>query len=142
MREKLADYNTVEDVVNLIRKSQRIVILTGAGISWVATRARAISHSYAADIIGVSCGIPDFRSRDGLYASLKETGEYDLDDPQQMYRPASHDSQGLPINLSLSGSTYNILERIQLVSYFYSLNIWCLAPADFAASVLVRAFLG
>ncbi|KZP30481.1 DHS-like NAD/FAD-binding domain-containing protein [Athelia psychrophila] len=66
MREKLTDYNTVADVVNLIRKSQRIVILTGAGIS-------------------VSCGIPDFRSRDGLYASLKETGEYDLDDPQQMF---------------------------------------------------------
>ena len=35
-------------------------------------------------ILGVSCGIPDFRSRDGLYASLKERGEYELDDPQQM----------------------------------------------------------
>ena len=34
---------------------------------------------------GVSCGIPDFRSRDGLYASLKDRNEYDLDDPQQMY---------------------------------------------------------
>jgi len=34
--------------------------------------------------LGVSCGIPDFRSRDGLYAKLKERGEYDLDDPQQM----------------------------------------------------------
>jgi NAD-dependent SIR2 family protein deacetylase len=34
---------------------------------------------------GVSCGIPDFRSRDGLYASLKDKEEYDLDDPQQMY---------------------------------------------------------
>jgi hypothetical protein len=33
---------------------------------------------------GVSCGIPDFRSRDGLYASLKERGEWELDDPQQM----------------------------------------------------------
>ncbi|KAF7983747.1 hypothetical protein HWV62_19721 [Athelia sp. TMB] len=66
MREKLPEYNTVEDVVNLIRKSTRVVVLTGAGIS-------------------VSCGIPDFRSRDGLYASLKETGEYDLDDPQQMF---------------------------------------------------------
>lgn len=35
--------------------------------------------------LGVSCGIPDFRSRDGLYASLKARGDYDLDDPQQMY---------------------------------------------------------
>lgn len=39
---------------------------------------------------GVSCGIPDFRSRDGLYASLKDHGEYDLDDPQQM---CGHDLQ-------------------------------------------------
>ncbi|KAJ3508716.1 hypothetical protein NLJ89_g5598 [Agrocybe chaxingu] len=65
-REKLFEYNTIEDAVELIRKSQRILILTGAGIS-------------------VSCGIPDFRSRDGLYASLKNKGEYDLDDPQQMF---------------------------------------------------------
>lgn len=36
-------------------------------------------------MLGVSCGIPDFRSRDGLYASLKKRSEYELDDPQQMY---------------------------------------------------------
>ncbi|KDR68003.1 hypothetical protein GALMADRAFT_79039, partial [Galerina marginata CBS 339.88] len=65
-RDKLAKYNTVSDAVDLIRKSGRILILTGAGIS-------------------VSCGIPDFRSRDGLYASLKTKGDYDLDDPQQMF---------------------------------------------------------
>ena len=35
--------------------------------------------------LGVSCGIPDFRSRNGLYASLQESGEYDLSDPQEMY---------------------------------------------------------
>jgi NAD+-dependent protein deacetylase SIR2 len=35
-------------------------------------------------VAGVSCGIPDFRSRDGLYATLKDRAEYDLDDPQQM----------------------------------------------------------
>ncbi|KAF4569852.1 NAD-dependent histone deacetylase sir2 [Pleurotus pulmonarius] len=63
LREKLPQYNTVDDAVKLIQSSRRIIILTGAGIS-------------------VSCGIPDFRSRDGLYASLKD---YDLDDPQQMF---------------------------------------------------------
>ncbi|KAG9223893.1 hypothetical protein CCMSSC00406_0004491 [Pleurotus cornucopiae] len=63
LREKLPQYNTVDDAVQLIQSSRRIIILTGAGIS-------------------VSCGIPDFRSRDGLYASLKD---YDLDDPQQMF---------------------------------------------------------
>ncbi|OBZ74072.1 NAD-dependent protein deacetylase hst1 [Grifola frondosa] len=65
-REKLPMYNTIDDAINLIRSSKRILILTGAGIS-------------------VSCGIPDFRSRNGLYATLQETGEYDLDDPQQMF---------------------------------------------------------
>lgn len=39
--------------------------------------------------LGVSCGIPDFRSRDGLYASLKNKGEYELDDPQQMSAPVT-----------------------------------------------------
>ncbi|KAJ7442252.1 DHS-like NAD/FAD-binding domain-containing protein, partial [Mycena latifolia] len=66
LRDKHPNYNTVEDAVRLIRDSRRILILTGAGIS-------------------VSCGIPDFRSRDGLYASLKQRGDYDLDDPQQMF---------------------------------------------------------
>ncbi|KAJ7760539.1 DHS-like NAD/FAD-binding domain-containing protein [Mycena metata] len=66
LRDKLPNFNTVEDAVRLIRESKRIIILTGAGIS-------------------VSCGIPDFRSRDGLYASLKLQGDYDLDDPQQMF---------------------------------------------------------
>ncbi|KAF7308536.1 Deacetylase sirtuin-type domain-containing protein [Mycena chlorophos] len=66
LRDKLPDYNTVEDAVRLIRDSRRILILTGAGIS-------------------VSCGIPDFRSQDGIYASLRQNGQYDLDDPQQMF---------------------------------------------------------
>ncbi|EIN09435.1 SIR2-domain-containing protein [Punctularia strigosozonata HHB-11173 SS5] len=64
-RDKLPAYNTVDDAVNLLRNSKRIIILTGAGIS-------------------VSCGIPDFRSENGLYAMLKQRGEYDLDDPQQI----------------------------------------------------------
>ncbi|KAI6167294.1 DHS-like NAD/FAD-binding domain-containing protein [Pisolithus thermaeus] len=66
LRERLLRYNTIEHAVSLIQRSRRIVILTGAGIS-------------------VSCGIPDFRSRNGLYASLKANGQYDLDDPQQMF---------------------------------------------------------
>jgi NAD-dependent SIR2 family protein deacetylase len=46
---------------------------------------RNIPRSFRPNFTGVSCGIPDFRSRDGLYASLKNKGEYALDDPQQMY---------------------------------------------------------
>ncbi|KAI0029549.1 DHS-like NAD/FAD-binding domain-containing protein, partial [Vararia minispora EC-137] len=66
LRERLTQYNTIDDAVRLIKSSKRILVLTGAGIS-------------------VSCGIPDFRSRNGLYAQLKETGQYDLDDPQEMF---------------------------------------------------------
>ncbi|KAI0048748.1 SIR2-domain-containing protein [Auriscalpium vulgare] len=65
-RVKLKEYNTIEDATYLIGTHRRILILTGAGIS-------------------VSCGIPDFRSQNGLYASLKNEGQYELDDPQQMF---------------------------------------------------------
>lgn len=64
-REKLEEYNTVDDAVELIRNSKRILILTGAGVS-------------------TSCGIPDFRSKDGLYARLKDEN-WPIDDPQEMF---------------------------------------------------------
>lgn len=33
LRERLSQYNTLQDVVNLITSSRRILVLTGAGIS-------------------------------------------------------------------------------------------------------------
>lgn len=45
--------------------AQNIIVLTGAGVS-------------------VSCGIPDFRSRDGIYARLAVEFP-DLPDPQAMF---------------------------------------------------------
>ncbi|KAJ2840467.1 NAD-dependent histone deacetylase sir2 [Coemansia sp. 'formosensis'] len=63
-RPKLPDVNTIEDVVALLRRSKRIMVLTGAGVS-------------------VSCGIPDFRSPTGIYTRLND--EFGLDDPQQMF---------------------------------------------------------
>ncbi|WFD33591.1 NAD-dependent histone deacetylase sir2 [Malassezia cuniculi] len=65
-RKKLPQYNTVDDVLELLRNSRRIVLLCGAGIS-------------------VSCGIPDFRSRDGIYAQLAADEKYELDDPSDMF---------------------------------------------------------
>ncbi|KAI9673809.1 MAG: NAD-dependent histone deacetylase sir2 [Trizodia sp. TS-e1964] len=63
-RAKLADINTIGDVVDLLKKCNNIVILTGAGIS-------------------TSLGIPDFRSKDvGLYAKLGKLG---LNDPQEVF---------------------------------------------------------
>lgn len=65
-REKLPQYNTISDALDLLSTRKRIMILSGAGIS-------------------VSCGIPDFRSKDGIYAILQSEGQYELDDPQDMF---------------------------------------------------------
>ncbi|KAG8688149.1 NAD-dependent histone deacetylase sir2 [Ceratobasidium sp. 395] len=65
-REKLSNVNTPDDVVALIKRSRKIIVLTGAGIS-------------------VSCGIPDFRSSSGIYAQINESNNYELEDPQQMF---------------------------------------------------------
>lgn len=63
-RLKLENYNSIEDAVDLLKKSKNIMVITGAGIS-------------------TSLGIPDFRSQDiGLYATLEELG---LEDPQQVF---------------------------------------------------------
>ncbi|XP_013411403.1 NAD-dependent protein deacetylase sirtuin-1 isoform X2 [Lingula anatina] len=64
-RKKLSHVNTMDDVVELIKRARNIIVLTGAGVS-------------------VSCGIPDFRSRNGIYARLSV--DYpDLPDPQAMF---------------------------------------------------------
>ncbi|KAI9312739.1 DHS-like NAD/FAD-binding domain-containing protein [Dichotomocladium elegans] len=62
-RQRLENVNTLEDVVDLLAKAHNVMIVTGAGVS-------------------VSCGIPDFRSENGIYSRLQD---YDLDDPQQMF---------------------------------------------------------
>ncbi|XGW26076.1 hypothetical protein V3C99_007024 [Haemonchus contortus] len=64
-RSKLPQYNTFEDAVELFRTRKRILVLTGAGVS-------------------VSCGIPDFRSKDGIYARL-HVDFPDLPDPTAMF---------------------------------------------------------
>lgn len=48
-RQKLDHVNTLDDVVRLLRDAKKVVVLAGAGIS-------------------VACGIPDFRSENGIYS--------------------------------------------------------------------------
>eukprot|EP00038_Savillea_parva_P025404 m.47534 g.47534 ORF g.47534 m.47534 type:complete len:798 (+) comp6895_c0_seq1:3-2396(+) len=56
---------SIDEVVRLINTSHKVLILTGAGVS-------------------TSCGIPDFRSENGIYARLK-TDYPTLPDPQSMF---------------------------------------------------------
>ncbi|KAI9223582.1 DHS-like NAD/FAD-binding domain-containing protein [Blastocladiella britannica] len=62
-REPLPDICTIDHVVDLLKNRRRILLVSGAGIS-------------------VSCGIPDFRSKNGIYSRL---GEYQLSDPTEMF---------------------------------------------------------
>ncbi|XP_005182634.2 NAD-dependent histone deacetylase sirtuin-1 [Musca domestica] len=64
-RKKLSYVNTFDDVIDLLHKSKNIIVLTGAGVS-------------------VSCGIPDFRSSDGIYSRLAKDFP-NLPDPQAMF---------------------------------------------------------
>merc|ERR1711957_409015 len=64
-RDRLETVSSIDHVVKLLKTSKNILIVTGAGVS-------------------VSCGIPDFRSRDGVYAKLSV--DYpDLPDPSAMF---------------------------------------------------------
>ena len=92
-REKLSHVNTLGDVLDLLRTCTRIMVLTGAGVSItycleppVVQWRDPVSAKWYVDWlqVSVSCGIPDFRSRDGIYARLSV--EYpDLPDPQAMF---------------------------------------------------------
>ena len=61
-RQKLPQYNTIEDVAALLQSSKNVLVITGAGIS-------------------TNLGIPDFRSKNtGFYAKLAEKGFSDPTD--------------------------------------------------------------
>ena len=58
-RARLTGFGTVTKVVELLKTCKKIIVLTGAGVS-------------------TSCGIPDFRSKNGIYSML---GHFNLAEP-------------------------------------------------------------
>ncbi|THH00649.1 hypothetical protein EW026_g1935 [Hermanssonia centrifuga] len=61
------------------------ILLEEAEIAWSDEETKLMMSDLKENGISVSCGIPDFRSRNGLYSMLQQKGEYELDDPQQMF---------------------------------------------------------
>ena len=93
-RKKLPNIDSLNDVLNLLRSCRRIIVLTGAGVSTPIICFNLIIRSlewFQGQIVylnifqvSVSCGIPDFRSKNGIYARLAKDFP-DLPDPQAMF---------------------------------------------------------
>jgi len=109
--------NTVDKVISLIRKSNHILVITGAGIS-------------------VSCGIPDFRSKDiGIYNNLKcedyniPSAEllFDLEffkiDPKPFYKFSSTLIPADNVKPSISHNFIYMLEQKKKLLRNYTQNI-------------------
>ena len=41
-REKLPNVNTLEQAIDLIKRSKNIVVLTGAGVSWLSIKKSCV----------------------------------------------------------------------------------------------------
>ncbi|XP_037051163.1 NAD-dependent protein deacetylase sirtuin-1-like [Bradysia coprophila] len=65
VRTRLPDINSIDHVIHLLSTCKNIIVLTGAGVS-------------------VSCGIPDFRSRSGIYSRLRSEMP-EIDDPHEIF---------------------------------------------------------
>ena len=71
-RQKLSNFNNLDDAARLLRNCSNILVITGAGIS-------------------TSVGIPDFRSKSGgFYTSLQDKG---INEPEEVFDLASFDER-------------------------------------------------
>lgn len=73
----------MDDVLNLLRVSKRIIVLSGAGISVSCGIRESLERRHFC-LFSDEHPAADFRSSSGIYALLNEEMNYELDDPQQM----------------------------------------------------------
>ena len=76
-RPRLASIAGLSEAVDALRGAKRVMVLVGAGIS-------------------VSCGVPDFRSENGLYTMVEKLG-LALDDPQDLFSIDAFDEDPVPL---------------------------------------------
>ena len=76
IRKKQFNYKSLDEIVSTIKTSQNIVVITGAGIS-------------------TSLGIPDFRSKGGLYEKIRVEFP-DLKSPQDVFSIDYFDKNPVP----------------------------------------------
>ncbi|TYZ61994.1 hypothetical protein PybrP1_010902 [[Pythium] brassicae (nom. inval.)] len=105
-RQKLEHVNTLQDVADLLRAAKKVVILAGAGIS-------------------VSCGIPDFRSENGIYSCMFDI-EFFRTNPRPFFAFAKElfpKSSGFTFVPSRSHYFLKLLEDKGKLLRIYSQNI-------------------
>ncbi|KAF0726568.1 hypothetical protein Ae201684_015193 [Aphanomyces euteiches] len=117
-----AKVTSLHDMIEIVKHSKQIVVLVGAGIS-------------------VSCGIPDFRSKNGIYAMVREM-DLDLPDPESLFdmdffranpKPffkfATNFFQGKTYEPSLTHRFLRMLQERKQLLRVYSQNIDALEEA-------------
>lgn len=98
-RKRLHDINSVDHVIRLLTTCKNIIVLTGAGVS-------------------VSCGIPDFRSRSGIYSRLRSEIP-EINDPHEIFDIRFFSKDPRPFFKFAKASDFKKRSALSLKSNFF-----------------------